>query len=177
MFRALGAQTIDADEIAHAVINPGSKIYKRIIKLFGKEVRRKNKAINRSKIGRLVFNQKKLLRQLNRIVHPEVIRVIKRRLKRSRAKVIILDAPLLLEAGLKKMVDKLIVVKIDRKTQLERIMRKVSLSKQDILKRIKAQIPLRDKVRLADFVIDNRGRIKRTRRQVKKFWMQLLHPN
>ncbi len=78
-----------------------------------------------------------------------------------------MDAPLLLEKGLEKITDKLIVVTITRKKQIERMQRKTSLSRPDILKRIKAQIPLREKVRLADFVIDNNATLEKTKRQIQ----------
>lgn len=167
-FKSFGAKIIDADRIAHRIIKPGSKIYRRIINTFGKDILKKNRAIDRDKLAKVVFNNKNLLNKLNKIVHPEVIRTIKREIKASSKKVIILDAPLLIEAGLRRLVNKLIVVKITREKQIERVLHKISLSKKDILKRIRHQVPLKDKVRIADFVIDNSGTIKNTKKQVNK---------
>ena len=166
MFKSSGAELIDADKIAHRVIRPGSGIYKKIINAFSGGILKKNKTIDRKKIAKVVFKDKKLLQKLNRIIHPEVISMIKNQIKASSRKIIALDAPLLIEAGLVGMVDKLIVVSIHKKKQIERALKKTSLSEADILKRIKAQIPLKDKIRLADFVIDNSGTIEKTRKQV-----------
>ena len=166
MFKSFGAELIDADKIAHRIIRPGSGIYKKIIKAFSRSILKKNKSIDRKKIAKVVFKDKKLLQKLNRIIHPEVIRMIKNQIKASSRKIIVLDAPLLIETGLKGIVDKLIVVGIHKKKQIERALKKAKLSEADILKRIKAQIPLKDKIRLADFVIDNSGSIGKTRKQV-----------
>jgi dephospho-CoA kinase len=125
------------------------------------------------KLAGIVFDNKGLLKKLNKIIHPEVIRIIRNKIKKSKSKIIVLDAPLLLEAGLRRMVDKLIVVKIKRAEQLERIKRKFSFSREDMLKRIKHQMPLQLKVRLADFVIDNSGTIKETEQQVKEVWKKM----
>lgn len=173
MFQSSGCNIIDADRIAHGLVKPENKIYKKIIDVFGKDILNKDGSLNRNKLAKIVFNNERPLKVLNKIIHPEVIRVIKNRIRASRAKVIVLDAPLLIETGLKKSVDKLIVVKINRKRQIERLIKKTSLSKTDILRRIKYQLPLQDKVRLADFVIDNSGTIGKTKRQVEQIRRQL----
>ena len=168
IFRSYGAEIIDADRIAHSCIAGGTLSYKRICKAFGKDILKKNRTIDRVKLARIVFDNKGLLKKLNKIIHPEVIRIIRKKIKKSKSKIIVLDAPLLLEAGLRRMVDKLIVVKIKRAEQLERIQRKFSFSREDILKRIKRQMPLQLKVRLADFVIDNSGTIEETKKQIEE---------
>lgn len=173
LFRSLGAKVIDADKLAHALISPGKPAYKKIIRVFGKGVLKKNKAINRNLLAEIVFGNKELLSELNRIVHPQVIRLIKGRIKASQKKVVILDAPLLIEAGLTSQVDKLIVVKARKEAQVKRVKAKSVLSKPDILKRIKAQIPLSDKVRRADFVIDNNGTKENTKKEVLRIWRSL----
>lgn len=173
IFRTSGAEVIDADRIAHRLMRPDTAAYKRLINTFGKSILKKNKGIDRNKLGEIVFDDKNLLVRLNRIVHPAVIRIIKNRIATSSKRVIVLDAPLLIEAGLRGLVDKLIVVKIDRKEQTERILRKykkagakTALTRKDIVKRINAQMSLSDKVRMADFVIDNSGTIEKTKKQV-----------
>ena len=163
-----GAKLIDADNIAHRVINPGTKAYKKIVDLFGRGIIQKDSKVDRKKLARAVFNNKNLLKRLNSIVHPQVIRIINKRIKKTAVGIVILDAPLLLEAGLKGIVDKLIVVKTNRKEQIKRIRAKTRLSRQDILKRIRCQIPLRAKARLADFVIDNSGKITETKKKLER---------
>jgi len=166
--RSYGAKIIDADKIAHSLIKPRTKIYKKIIDTFGKSILKKNRAIDREKLSKIVFNNKLSLKRLNKIVHPEVIRVINGQIKNSPGRVIVLDVPLLIEAGLEKIVDKLIVVTITREKQIKRISRKTGFNRQDTLKRIKAQVPLRNKVRLADFLIDNNGTVLETKKQINQ---------
>ena len=173
MFASHGARLIDADKIAHNVIKPGNIAYKRIITDFGKNILNKNKEINRGKLARIVFNNRKLLNRLNNIVHPQVIRIIRKQIETSKSKLIILDVPLLIEAGLKTIVDKIIVVKITGKEQIERAKFKTSLSRVDILKRIRSQVSQNVKLRFGNFIIDNSGTIKETRKQVMQIRRQL----
>ena len=167
-FRTYGARIVDAYRIAHAVLGPGKPAYKKIVRIFGERILKKNKSIDRKRLAKIVFRNNNLLHKLNCVVHPEVIKAIKARISALESGIIVLDAPLLIEAGLNKIVDKLIVVSIDRKEQLARLEKKLYLGKRDILERIKAQIPLSDKVRMADFVIDNSLRLEETRKQVIK---------
>jgi len=167
LLRSYGAEVIDADKISHQVIAFGTGAYKRIVRIFGRAILRKDGRIDRAKLGEIVFNNKRLLGALNRIIHPQVIRIIRKKIKKSSRKIIILDAPLLIEAGLRRLPDKLIVVKINRKQQLQRLAKKTKLKKPQILQRIRAQVPLSAKVRLADFVIDNSATLKETEKQVK----------
>jgi dephospho-CoA kinase len=173
IFRAGGAEVIAADRLAHRCLLPASPAYRRIVEVFGRGILGKGNAVNRAKLAGIVFNHSGLLKKLNRIIHPQVIRAIKKSIRDSRSKTIILDAPLLVESGLMNLVDKLIVVKIDRQQQLSRLKKKTSLSEADILKRINAQLPLASKVRMAHFVIDNSGTVKETRKQVENIWKSL----
>jgi dephospho-CoA kinase len=166
IFQSSGAKIIDADNIAHRVIKPKNPIYKKIINTFGKDILNKDRTINRNKLAKLVFNNKELLESLNKIMHPEVIRIIREKIKAVSAGIIVLDAPLLIEKGLQNLVNKLIVVTITREKQIERIRQKTDLSRQDILKRINAQISQNVKSRFANFIIDNSGTIEETKKQV-----------
>jgi dephospho-CoA kinase len=173
MFKAFGAQIIDADKLAQKNILPGRPAYRKVIDTFGKAILKKDKSIDRKILAKIVFNNSVLLKRLNSIIHPAVIKMIKNKISLSKAKVIVLDVPLLVEAGLNKFVDRLIVVKTTRSRQLERIQDRTSLNRVDILKRIRSQAPLSKKVRLADLVIDNNGSLERTRMQVKKIWNKI----
>jgi len=178
IFRLYAAQVIDADNIAHSIIRPGKKTYKRVVKSFGRQILNKDKTINRSCLARIIFNDKKLLFKLNRIMHPEIIRIIKTKIKTASKQIIIIDAPLLIEAGLKKMVDKIIVVAATRENQINRLLKRRQFNRADIARRINAQISLAKKVRMADFVIDNNGSKENTRKQVgiirRKLWKNLM---
>lgn len=167
MFRESGAAVIDADKIGHSLLKPGSRAYRKIIRIFRKSILRKDGSIDRGRLAGLVFKDEEKLKSLNRIMHPEIIRNIRFSIKSSRAEVLVLDAPLLIESGLQGLVDKLIVVKINRTRQLKRLsLRKAPLSGRQAISRIKKQMPLKDKIRLADFVIDNNGTLSQTRKQV-----------
>jgi len=168
MLAAFGGYHIDADSIAHSLLRPGNKIYRRIIRVFGSAILKNDRSIDRHKLAALIFSRKNLLKKLESIVHPEVIRIIKIRIRRCRKQVVILDAPLLIEAGLKNWADKLIVVKLAQAQQLKRIGKKRRLDRREILSRIRAQLPLQNKIRLADFVIDNNGTLRETKRQVSQ---------
>lgn len=168
IFKLLGAQVINADSIAHRIIKPQTKVYKKIIHAFGKDIVNKDRTINRDKLAKVVFNNKNLLERLNKIMHPQIIKIIKDKIKSSKSKFIVIDAPLLIETGLHRAVDKLIVVKTDPEMQLKRIKDKFSFSPGEILKRIRYQIPLKEKIRLADFVIDNSETLDNTKKQVAR---------
>ena len=171
IFRELGAKVIDADRIAHKVIRKGSPAYKRIVKVFGKVILGKEGEIKRSELGHIVFSNKASLRKLSDIVHPYVIKEIKRSIRSAgKTDVVVVDAPLLLEARLNGLVDKLVVVKCQKRRQIERCQEKFRLQKEEILKRIASQIPIKKKMEMADLVIENSRSKSVTRKQVLEAW-------
>src|SRR3989338_4830716 len=172
-FKVLGVRVIDADRIAHSIAGPKTRIHRRIIRCFGKGIMKEDKNIDRHKLAQIVFANRSALKKLNKVMHPEIIRVMKDGIANSRERLVVLDAPLLIEAGLKDTGDKLIVVKINQKQQIERMIKKTSLSKNDILKRIRSQMPLSMKLRGADFIIDNSGTIDQTKKQVEKIYRKV----
>jgi dephospho-CoA kinase len=158
---------IDADKLAHRCLRQGSPVYKRIAAAFGPGILRNSGSIDRAKLACIVFNDKRSLLKLNRMCHPAVIREIKKKIASAKQDLVVLDAALLIEAGLGSIVDKLAVVRVTRARQLERIRRKYPAAKtSEMLKRIKCQLSQEKKVRLADFIIDNNGNIAKTRKQV-----------
>lgn len=173
IFKSFGASVCDADKIAHSCIEPGKDCYKKIVGFFGKGILGADGAIDRRKLGALVFKDKHSLKKLDSFVHPRVIGLIRKQVKGFYSRFVIIDAPLLIEAGLGEAVDKLVVVTINQKEQVKRLRKKAHLGRADILKRVRAQIPLREKERLADFIIDNSGSISKTKKQVKQVWKAL----
>lgn len=167
MFARCGAEVIDADSLAHGCISRGKPAYKKICKVFGSSILDTAKEVDRRKLAEIVFDKKSQLYKLNRIVHPEVIRQIRERIKDSSSSVVVVDAPLLIESGLYKKVDMVIVVTLDRARQAARLKAKNALLARQLAKRIRQQMPLRSKVRFADFVIDNNGSIRQTEKQVE----------
>lgn len=173
IFKSLGADVIDADAIAREIISPGEIIYRRIVAEFHRDILCKNRTINRRKFARIIFSDRSALKKINSIMHPKIISIIKQRIKKTKGGVIVLDAPLLIEAGLQKIVDKLVVVKISSRQQMKRLKNLKKLNPVQARRIIKSQLPLSLKIRLADFVIDNNGSIAETRKQVELLRRQL----
>ena len=179
MFKELGAEIIDADNIARAIVQPGEKAWKDIVHYFGKEILQDDKEINRKELARIVFADKEKLEKLNRITHPEIIKTIKNKITDMRGKnnpdgaICIIEAPLLFEANLEGMMDKIIVVYLSRKEQIKRLLIRNNLTQDEAINRIDSQMSLEKKVQKADYVIDNGASLHHTRKQVKKLWQKL----
>ncbi|WP_088068553.1 dephospho-CoA kinase [Gottfriedia luciferensis] len=160
---------VDADVIAKEVVEIGQTAYKMIVEAFGSEILLDSGEINRPLLGSIIFNDKEKRLQLNSIVHPEVRRVMKEQadtyLKKGEP-LVILDIPLLYEGDSIELVEKVIVVTVSEETQLERLMNRNGLSKEDALLRIASQIPVKEKAARADYVIDNNGSLEDTKIQV-----------
>lgn len=171
----LGAIIIDADKIAHEIMEKGKTAYWQVIEAFGREILAENGEIDRSRLGKIVFNELEKKKILEEITHPQVIREMREKIEEYRAenKVIVLDVPLLFEAGLDSMVDETWVVYVDRETQLQRLIARDGLSYEEANKRIQAQMSLEKKRVLADFVINNKGNIEDLKRQVLLKWREI----
>lgn len=175
IFKSLGAVVIDADRLAHEAIKKGSPAYRRIVKTFGATILDTGGEIDRRKLGRIVFTDPDELKLLNSIVHPEVIKNIKDKIRKyTDKKVVVIDAPLLIEARIAGMADHLVVVTCPRSEQVARCIKKFGLKKEDVLKRIRSQAPLARKIRMADHVAHNGGSKAVTRRAVKKIWRRIV---
>jgi dephospho-CoA kinase len=168
MFKDDDCLLIDADKLAHGLFCSGSRVYARIKKYFGSKVFKKNNCVDREKLAKIVFADKSALIKLNRIVHPELIRLIKQSIRKTNKRIIILDAALIVEAGLTKLVDKLVVVTAQRQQQISRGQKSLGLAKKQVILRMKSQISQKAKSRFADFIIDNSGKLSKTQKQVFK---------
>lgn len=177
IFKALGAVVLDADAIAHRLIEPKKIAWRKIKDYFGNGILNKDKTINRRALAEKAFSNKVRLKKLCDIIHPLVYKEIKNELKKiERANpnaVVALDIPLLLESGEKTKVEKLVVVKSKRSIQIKRASKNLGLTRSQILQRIKMQMPLSEKIKAADFVIDNSGALNSTRKQAIKIWETL----
>ena len=178
MFRRMGAVVIDADEISHQLIYPGKAAWKKVVSAFGKTVLRRDHFIDRKILGRKVFSDRRLLKKLSGIIHPLVYKEIRgkiAKIKRSDpSAIVVVDVPLLLESGGQKQVDKVIVVTAPRSIQLARACGKFGIGRSEVSRRIKAQMPLKEKVKAADFVIDNGGSLVSTAKQSRAIWKKLV---
>ena len=180
MFKNLGAKIVDADKLGHSVILPHRPAWKKIIRLFGKDFLRNDLTIDRRKLGKIVFTNQTFLKKLNEITHPEIIKLIKKEINLARnktynqEKILIIDAALIYEAKMDRLMDKTIVVYINEDEQVKRLIRRNNLSKEEALQRIKSQIPMKEKVKMADYVIDNSSSLGKTKKQVEKIWEELV---
>src|SRR3989338_543 len=163
IFKKYGFEVINADELYHGIYGRDEKLKNKIIKEFG--------ALDRSKIKKIVFNDSKKLKKLNEITHPIIIKEIKNKIKEikenNQSAKIVLDVPLLIEAKMQGMVDKIIVVKCDEKIQIKRLLNKGKHTKEEIRNIINSQMPIGEKLKYADFVVDNSGKIGKTEGQIK----------
>ena len=180
MFKDLGAKIIDADKLGHGVILPYKSAWKKIVKLFGKDILQNDLIIDRKKLGKIVFANQALLKKLNEITHPKITKLIKKEINlaknktRSQEKILVIDAALIYEAKIDRLMDKIIVVYIDEDEQIKRLIKRNNLSKKEALQRIKSQIPMKEKAKMADYVIDNSNSLNKTKEQVEKIWQSLV---
>lgn len=164
-----GITVIDADVEARLAVEKGEEAYEEIVEQFGEQVLLEDRSIDRGKLGSIVFNNETERQILNSIVHPRVRgRMIKKKEEAigSGEQLIVMDIPLLFESGLTSMVDKTLLVYVNEETQLKRLMERNNLTKKDALARIQSQMPLKEKIHLADAVIDNNGSVTDTEKQL-----------
>ena len=181
-FRQLGVQCIDADEVAHQVILPGEPAYRNIVEHFGTGILGDDSAIDRKKLGAAVFGDERQRRRqrLNRIVHPRIHQELDRRLSRlaeeagSEPDLAMVDAALMVETDSYRKYDYMVVVSCHPEQQLERLLGRGGLTRREAQARIDSQMPIAEKVRFADFVIDNSGDRARTRARAREVHRQLL---
>lgn len=169
MFKDMGITVIDADIEARLAVEKGEPAYENIVAFFGRDILLEDGSINRAKLGEIIFNDLEKRLKLNSIVHPEVRkRMLAKRDQAIEAgeRLIIMDIPLLFESKLTYMVDKILLVYVDAETQLERLMARNHFTKEEAISRINSQMPLKDKIKLSDAVIDNNGTIEETRNQL-----------
>ena len=168
---------VDADEISHHILRNNLLVKEKLIKNFGKEILDKNKNIDREELGNIVFKDKRKLKKLNSIMHPAIINKIKIRIKKIQKKYgdgtkIIIDAPLLLETNAKKIVDNVIVVQ----AEIEKITeRNKKFSKDKIEKISEFQMPMYEKIKYADFVVDNNGDLKHLEKQINEIITKIVN--
>ena len=158
----------------------GEPTVEEIRQAFGDQVIQEDGEIDRDKLGAIVFDSDEKRDTLNRIVHGEIRKRIKEQkdqLIEENHPLIVLDIPLLFEAGYADEVDEVLLVYVDRETQIERLLTRDShLTRQDAINRIQAQMPLEEKVKRADIKINNEGTIEETIQQVKK-WLEATKQN
>jgi dephospho-CoA kinase len=180
MFAELGAFVIDHDKISREVVEPGKPAWQRIVDFFGSSVLNDDRSINRQALAGIVFSDRAKLQKLNSIVHPAVFeedqRLVEERKRVDPDGLVIKDVPLLLEAGPEMahlLVDKIIVVFASPDVQLKRLIAR-GVPDEDARNRMATQLPVREKTRYADFVVNNDGTLEETMQQVKTIYSTLM---
>ncbi|MGW8459559.1 dephospho-CoA kinase [Bacillus atrophaeus] len=169
MLKNKGITVIDADIIAKQAVEKGMPAYRQIIDAFGEDILLDNGDIDRRKLGAIIFNNEEKRLTLNGIVHPAVRAemISKRNLAVSNNEpFVVLDIPLLFESKLEHLVDKVLVVSVTEALQLKRLKERNQLTEEEALSRINSQMPLADKIKRADKIIDNSGSLEQTKRRL-----------
>jgi dephospho-CoA kinase len=191
MFVALGARLVQADRIAHSLMQPGEAVYNEVVRHFGREILNRDGSVNREKLAEAAFGsaagaegqsapgaQKSRIAKLNRIVHPVVIRSqdawMQEMGRQDPHAVAIVEAALILEAGAGGHFDRLVVVTCSAEQRVARFSarQKIDLeaARKEVMRRMAAQLPDEEKIKAADYVIDNSGSVENTREQVREVW-------
>jgi dephospho-CoA kinase len=176
MFQELGAAVLDADEAAKAAVAPAQPAWQELRRLWGPDYFQASGELDRAKVAQLVFSDPQARRQLNDIVHPRVvgkIRELMQDLERQGVAVVMVEVPLLFEAGLAGSYDRIIVVYAEPEEQVSRLRSRDRRQLEEIAGILKAQWPLKEKLARADYVIDNGGPLDHTRQQVENIWGDL----
>jgi dephospho-CoA kinase len=193
MFVTLGAKLVQADRIAHSLMQPGEAVYNEVVRHFGREILNADGSINRAKLAESAFGppteeagkRASRIEELNRIVHPVVIRSQNEWMKEMGRQypnaIAIVEAALILEAGVRDHFDRIIVVTCNAEQRAERFAarQKVDLesARKEVERRMAAQLPDEEKIKAANFVINNSGSLEDTREQVQQVWKKLRTEN
>ncbi|MEE2903685.1 MAG: dephospho-CoA kinase [Myxococcota bacterium] len=173
IFQEMGAEIVDADQLARLAVAPGSFGLARIIETFGSEIILEDGTLDRPALGKLVFSDASKRQQLNAIVHPEVQRLAQEAFQRlidKKVSVVLYDVPLLYESKLESLFLAVVVVYVPPELQIQRVMKRDHLEKHEVEQRLAAQMSLDLKAEKADYLIDNSHTLEETRSQVRKVW-------
>ncbi|PKN12722.1 MAG: dephospho-CoA kinase [Deltaproteobacteria bacterium HGW-Deltaproteobacteria-4] len=180
-FKELGAAVLSADELAREAVRPGEKAYNEIVAYFGKEILTTEGSIDRARLAEKVFRVPAARHELNQVTHPAIGRLAEQRISELRkdpaVPLIIYEAPLLFEAKAEGRVDLVLVVAASPEQQLERLIRRENLSREEAYRRISAQMPLAEKVARADILIENNGSPAEVQKLIGDIFVKLTTPN
>ena len=172
----LGAVILDADKVGHKAIKPDTEIWREVVTAFGRQILTPDDNIDRKKLGETVFGNPESLSRLNQIMHPRMYDMVKAQLEEYRRQgmsVVVLEAPLLLDAGWTSLVDEVWVTTASEATILKRLKERTGLSQAESLARIRSQMPSEERVRHADVVINTDCNLDELKQKVKELWRRL----
>ena len=178
LFRAWGAFVADADEISRHALDPGTVCYEKTVAVFGRDILFSNGTVDRKKVASIVFSNPQALAALNGIIHPYVHETILQATRRAffeaPNRLIVWDVPLLFEAGYEDEVAKVVVVTARQSLRVQRVADRDGSTKAAALRRIRSQMPDREKVRRADLVIRNNGSLAELEQRTKEVFDELM---
>jgi dephospho-CoA kinase len=173
----LGARNIDYDQLARDVVEPGLPAWQDIVGYFGEGILQPDRKLDRTKLGKIVFQDETKRRKLESFIHPRVYEEADRReevfVEAVPNAIVVHEIPLLFEVGRDRMVDKTVVVYASQENQLKRLMDRDGMSEEDARSRIRSQMSVEEKKRRASYVIDNNGTMEETKRQVQDLYREL----
>ena len=172
----LGAIIVDADIVGHEVLKYDNEVQLRVVHAFGREIIGADDEIDRRKLGEIVFGDPEARTKLNRIIHPRMYDMVKTRLEEYRqqaADVVILDAPVLIEAGWSSLVDEVWVTTAPEATILSRLKERAEMSEQESRARIRSQLSSEDRIKHADAVIDTDCSLADLKTRVTELWHKI----
>jgi len=175
-FDALGATVIDADEIAHRLIDRGAAAYDRVVEAFGRDVQRDDGSIDRGRLGRIVFGDNEQRRKLEAILHPLIRAEAEARIQsqtRLGSRIAISNAALLVETGIYRDYDRLVVTHCDEAMQIERLMSRDKMSEEEARRRVSAQTPTAEKMKVAHYTIDTGDGFAQTEMRARAVYRHL----
>lgn len=177
MFAELGVKIVDSDAIAKDIVRNGKPAYNEILEHFGSDVLAPDGEIDREKLGKIIFEDETKRQILNEITHPRVFEIMRTEINIYASQgvaVAMCDVPLLIESGAQNWLKPIVLVYVDRETQLARLMQRDGCSRERAISRISSQMQIDEKRKFADYIIDNSGSIEDTRRQVEKIYETLI---
>ncbi|MGB9612473.1 MAG: dephospho-CoA kinase [Bryobacteraceae bacterium] len=174
---SLGCHLLKADELGHQLLMPDTEVYRRVVEEFGSSILDEAGRINRRALASLVFADPARLARLNAIVHPAVIEEEERWMQRVAAQdphgIAIVEAAILIETGSYRRFDRIVLAVCPLEQQIERAMKRDGLSREEVLERLQRQMPLEEKMKFADFIIDTSGEKEHTLIQVRRLYEEL----
>ena len=177
VLREEGAYIIDADQIARELVQPHKPAWNELVRAFGKEILQEDRSVDRKELADKIFADPEQRKVLNQILHPRIKEEMDRRTKEIGQKdpeaIVVIDAPLLVELGVYRKVDQLIVITSTQMQQMERLKERDGRSPEEALRLFSSQMPVEEKVKLADFVIRNEGSLEETKKRAKEVFKEL----
>ena len=172
----LGAVVIDTDKVGHEVFKPGTESWQRVVAAFGRSIVTADGNINRKKLGEIVFDSPVELLKLEQIIHPAIFETVRARIEEYRqqgVKVVVLEVPLLVEAGWASLADEVWVTTAPEPVILRRLEGRTGMTEQESLARMRSQLPSEERLKHADTIIDTDCTLDELRGKIKELWHRL----